>query len=171
MTLRLLTATSRAGARCALSDGQRASCEFGGRAGWTTSESIARVGQASGFTLIELMVVMGIVAILAAIAFPSYQAYVRRSNRAAAEAFLMDIGTRQQQYFLDVRSYADSVATLGMSTPTEVTQYYTITVTRTPGPPPGYTLTATPQGMQARDSSCAPLSVDQGGAKLPAGCW
>ena len=133
--------------------------------------SRTRLLRSSGFTLVELMVVTAIVAILAAIALPSYQAYVRRSNRAAAEAFLMDVSTRQQQRFLDVRGYADSVATLGMTAPNEVTQSYTIAVTLTAGPPPGYTVTATPRGVQARDTGCAPISVDQGGTKSPAACW
>jgi type IV pilus assembly protein PilE len=138
----------------------------------TPQASSPHPGASAGFSLIELMIVVAIVAILAAIAYPSYQAHVRKSNRAAAEAFLMDIATRQQQYFLDTRSYAGSVSTLGMNTPTEVAQNYDdVVVTPSAGPPPGYTLQATPHGMQVHDSRCAPLKLDQGGTKLPSGCW
>jgi type IV pilus assembly protein PilE len=123
-----------------------------------------------GVTLIELIVVVAIVAILVSVAYPSYREYVRRSNRAAAQAFLMDVSLRQQQRFLDVRSYADSLETLGMATPSEVASFYTLTVTPAAGPPPAFTLTAAPKGAQAADS-CGTLQIDEAGAKIPANCW
>jgi type IV pilus assembly protein PilE len=64
------------------------------------------VRKARGFTLIELMVTVAIVAILAAVAYPSYQNQVKRGRRAAAQAHLMDIAQRQQEYLLDGRGAA-----------------------------------------------------------------
>lgn len=61
-----------------------------------------------GFTLIELMIVVAIVAILAAIALPSYQQYVIRGQAASATAMLASFGTAMQQYYQDNRSYVIS---------------------------------------------------------------
>lgn len=59
-----------------------------------------------GFTLIELMIALVVAAILLAVAFPSYQDYVRRGTRSSGQQFLMDIAQRQEPYFLDQRQYA-----------------------------------------------------------------
>jgi type IV pilus assembly protein PilE len=62
--------------------------------------------RSSGFTLIELMITVVIVAILVSVALPSYQRYVARAVRASGQQFLTDLAQRQEQYFLDVRQYA-----------------------------------------------------------------
>ena len=54
-----------------------------------------------GFTLIELLIVVVIIAILSAIAYPSYQAYVIRANRAMAKAELLEVAVRQEHFFLN----------------------------------------------------------------------
>jgi len=121
-----------------------------------------------GFTLIEIMVVVAIVAILAAIAIPSYQAHLRKGRRANAESFLSDVASRQQQYMLDARGYAlggTAVADLGMAVPTDVSTYYTVTVTPAAATtPPTFTVTAAPiaSSSQAPDGT---LSIDNTGAK------
>ena len=56
-----------------------------------------------GFTLLELMIVVAIVGILASIAYPSYMDHVRKGNRAKAQAFLMDVAQRQQNYLLKMQ--------------------------------------------------------------------
>ena len=124
----------------------------------------------SGFTLIELMIVVAIVGIIAAVAYPSYTRYVVKGNRAAAQAHLIDLAQRQQQYFADSRTYGDSIGELNMTTPAEVLRHYTIAITTSDGPPPSFTITATPiaGGAQATDGT---LSIDQAGAKTPADKW
>lgn len=118
-----------------------------------------------GFTLIELMVVVAIVGILTAVAYPSYQAHMVKGNRVATQSFLMDVAQRQQQYLLDNRSYAADLATLGVSPPTEVSKYYTITVTSPGGTPPTFSVAATPIAgtTQASDGG---QSLDNTGQKL-----
>jgi type IV pilus assembly protein PilE len=128
--------------------------------------------RARGFTLIELMITMVVIAILAAIAVPSYSSHVRRGARTGAESFLMDVASHQQQYLVDVRAYAD-LPTLGMSTPDDLSARYTFRATPAADPASGaptFTATATPIGPQLSDT-CGALTIDQAGRKLPAGCW
>lgn len=124
----------------------------------------------AGFTLVELMVTVAIVGILGAIAYPSYQSYLKKGWRAAAQSHLMEIAQRQQQYLLDARSYATNLTTLGVTTPTNVALYYTITIANTVGPPPTFTATATPIVGSAQDGDVT-LSIDNTGAKTPANTW
>jgi len=121
-----------------------------------------------GFTLIELIVAVAIIGILATIAIPSYRDYVIRGHRRAAQAAMMDIATRQQQFFVANRIYAGSVATLGYTLPTEVAQNYTAATAAVAGPPPGFTITFTPQRGQAGDGT---LTLNSNGVKGPAGKW
>ena len=65
-----------------------------------------------GFSLIELLIAVVVVAILTSIALPSYQGHMRKSSRAAAQALLMDVANRQAQYLLDARNYAVGPAAL-----------------------------------------------------------
>ncbi len=130
----------------------------------------------AGFTLIEMMVTVAIIGILAAIAYPSYVQYVVRSNRAAAESFLMEVASLQERYLVDRRAYATTLTALGYaSLPGTISANYTVTVA-TVSSPPGYVLTATPQGGQAsRDTACGTLTLSQAGQKTATGsatnCW
>ena len=107
-------------------------------------------GRSRGFTLIELMIAAAVVAILAAIAFPSYALFMKKSRRGDAEATLMDIAQREQQYLLDTRAYAPDVVTLNTSIPADVSAYYTIQICQTTAPcaapggaPPTFAIIAT----------------------------
>lgn len=116
------------------------------------------------------MITVAVVAILAAVAFPSYQQYVIRGKRAAAQAEMMDIANRQQQFLLANRSYA-SKATLeasGYALPTEVSANYTYDITLDAGAVPRFTITFTAKGSQASDG---PLSLTSEGVKTPTAKW
>jgi len=126
------------------------------------------VGQ-RGFTLIELMITVAIVAILAAIAYPSYTQYVIRGHRAAAQAEMMDIANRQQQFFLANRSYAGDLAALSYGLPKEVGDRYGAAIAaNNAATPPTFTITFTPKGAQDSDPT---LTLDSTGAKTPAEKW
>lgn len=123
-----------------------------------------------GFTLIELMIVVAVVGILAAVAYPSYMDQVRKGRRAEAQAALLNIGARQQQTLLDVRSYRSSLADLNVGLPATVQQTYTVTLVLGTGTVPAFTATAAPVGAQAADT-CGSLSLTEKGVKSPANCW
>ncbi len=125
-----------------------------------------------GFTLIELVVVMVVLGILAAIAIPNYSEYVMRGYRSSAQAYISDIASRQTQFFIDRRLYADNVAALNVTAPNDIANRYTIAIATTAGPPAAFTVTATPSGTQANDR-CGALTIDQAGNKTAAGtrCW
>ena len=133
--------------------------------------------RAAGFTLVELMIAVAVVAILTSIALPSYALYVKKSRRGEAESALMDIAQREQQYLLDARAYAPNLATLSTSVSTDVTSYYTIQIcqTTTPcaapgGTPPTFAVIATPIAGTAQAGDYT-LTLDNTGAKGPAGVW
>lgn len=125
-----------------------------------------------GFTLIELMITVMIVAILASFALPSYRQYVIRANRAAAKEAMMDIANRQQQFLLAHRSYADksTLEATGYTLPSEVGRYYTWTMGSIEGlgSRPSFEITFTPIGSQASDGA---ITLDSQGRKAPAEKW
>lgn len=132
-----------------------------------------------GFTLIELMIVVVIVAILSAIALPSYQDHIRKGKRAAAKSTLSDLANRQQAYLTDRRLYATSLTTLvpSFAAPTEIATDYTFAATAdNTVSPPTFSVTATPISSMMLADSCGtsasvPLALSQAGTKTPAGCW
>ncbi|WP_372015305.1 type IV pilin protein [Pseudoxanthomonas sp. 10H] len=129
---------------------------------------------AGGFTLVELLIVVAIVAILAAIANASYDSYVLRSRRAAAATCLQERAHFMERYYTTQLSYA------GAPNPAQcgadLDSFYTIAFNGTPGAK-AFTLTATPIGTQQRDSKCGTLSINAQGARTASGsgsvadCW
>ena len=136
----------------------------------------ARGPRARGYTLIEIMIVVVIVAILAGIAFPSYQDSVRKSRRSEAKSALSDLAARQEQFFNDNKRYTDNFASLGASATTP-SNYYNLQIT--PGATAtltsSYLLTATAAGAQTSDTKCVTFTYASSGAKAstPPGntCW
>ena len=123
-----------------------------------------------GFTLIELVVAVSIVGILASMSFGSYQQYYLRTNRSAAQQFMLDVVNRQELYLLDARTYTTNIGNtgLGLAIPQRVSDRYAIVITFTVGPPQGYLVTATPSGNQVKDGS---LTLASDGTKLPIAKW
>jgi type IV pilus assembly protein PilE len=133
-----------------------------------------------GFTLIELMITVAIVAILAAVAMPNYQDYVRKGRRADAQAFLQEVAAKQQHFLVDRRAYSGSITDapsaggLGLTLPSAVTPHYDIALAAdNAARPPTFTVTATPKGSQAPEK-CGTLTVNHLGNKTASGtgtCW
>ncbi len=126
-----------------------------------------------GFTLIELMIVIVVIAILAAIAIPNYQDYLVRSRRTAAEAAMQDVAGLQERYRLDNRAYASTLAQLGYVVPPEVDDHYDLAIVVVA---PGYSIRATPTGGQlSSDTQCGTLTLTSTGGKSASGggvaCW
>ena len=123
----------------------------------------------SGFTLVELMIVVAIIGILAAVGYPSYQSSVLKGHRAEAQGDLLELASFMEQTYTGASSYA--AATLPFtSSPRTGTASYTLSLTTLTAST--FTISAVPQGIQANDT-CATLTVTQTGAQTPAtaGCW
>ena len=143
-----------------------------------------------GFTLVELMVVLVIVGILAAVAYPTYTSHLQRSRRADATALLTAVVQAQERYRSNRSVYASgegALATLGVDQ-AKITNHYTVALSRLASATDfasGYVLTASPVpgSPQARDSRCNNLTVtldnatltysstNAAGANTSSSCW
>jgi len=126
-----------------------------------------------GFTLIELMIVVAIIGVVSAIAFPSYNAYMIQSRRGDAMRSLARIADLQERYYLQNNTYATTLALLNVTSPITPLGYYTLTIPT--ANVTGFTITATAIDIQVADIKCLTLSIDSTDLKTstPAGnqCW
>lgn len=123
-----------------------------------------------GFTLVELMITLGIVAILATVAYPSYISQIQKGSRAAAKAQILEIANREQQFLLANRSYADKTALVasGYVLPEEVSTKYDYDIAVGADTIPSYKITFTAKGAQLDDGD---LTLDSAGIKTPTDKW
>jgi type IV pilus assembly protein PilE len=135
----------------------------------------------AGITLIELMIAVGIVGILAAIAYPSYQAQMRRGNRTDAKAELMKAAQELEKCFTRFGAYDNAACNsyngiLGGARVSEGGRYG-ITFTAGSVTPTTYILRATVRAGQLADPECGTLTLDQSGRRDRTGnapmdrCW
>ena len=134
-----------------------------------------------GFTLIELMIVVAVVALLAAVALPSYRAQVRKSKRTDAKMSLLDLASREERYSTTNNSYTHAYANLGFASdfpvavPSATTFNYALAVTA--AGTSTFTITATPNGDQVNDT-CGTYQLTEQGVQSNTGattdsatCW
>ena len=131
-----------------------------------------------GFTLIEILIVMVVIGILAAIAVPSYNSQLRRGTRSATQALMMDIANKEQFYLQSQRTYLDcaspctNLTALGIAAlPSEVSNFYTLSIAKDDvATPPTFTITAIPKAgtRQATDGT---LTLNNTGTKTPGDKW
>lgn len=132
-----------------------------------------RCNKDNGFTLIEIMIVVAIIGIIAAVAMPSYRESIVKSKRTVAKTHLMDIAARQEQYLANNKRYAASLTDLGLP----ATYYVDESGESTAGDAVyrmtlggvatfAFTITATPQGSLASDDTrCGTYTYNETGAK------
>ncbi len=132
----------------------------------------------TGFTLIEVMIVVAIVAILAVIAYPSYQNHILKSQRADAHDALLRIQLEQERWRANNAAYANDAQLttarpngLGLSDES-ADGHYDLAITASSGS--AFTATATAKGQQANDTSCPTITLDVTGGssnRTPVDCW
>lgn len=130
-----------------------------------------------GFTLIELMIGVAILAILVSLAYPSYLAQVAKGRRTDGKSALLDVAQRMERYYTERGTYVGAaLGAAGIHASISAQDYYTLAITAQSAA--AYTITATPKGPQAGDA-CGTYSYNQSGAKAVGGgatlsatvCW
>ena len=127
-----------------------------------------------GITLIELMIVVVIVSILAAIAYPNYQEFTARAKRSEARAALLRLATNQERFYLNNNTFTTDLTQIGFSNSpfTTETGYYIVAVTSATSS--NFSATATYQHGGSEANRCLTFSIDGRGQKTSApdtNCW
>lgn len=128
-----------------------------------------------GVTLIELMIVVVVISILAAVAYPNYQEFTARAKRNEARAALLRLATNQERFYLNNNSFTSDLTNLGFgTTPKAITEtgYYEIEVTASSAS--NFTATATYLHGGGEADKCLTFTLDGRGAKSSGpdtNCW
>ncbi|MEA3413064.1 MAG: type IV pilin protein [Pseudomonadota bacterium] len=129
-----------------------------------------------GFSLIELMIVVAVIGILAAIGYPAYTDQVRKARRTEAKTFLLGAAAREERRFTNMGNYTNDMTVLGYANNPELTEDGWYSVAAATPTATTFTLTATPQNDQATDG-CGNFTLTQAGVKGVSGtlaatdCW
>lgn len=132
---------------------------------------MAQARAVAGFTLIEVMMVLAIIALMAALALPSYFESIQRVRRGDGQASLLRLHMEQEKWRANNLSYTAALSDLGLSS-RSTDGFYSIAITSAGAS--GFTATATATGSQRSDTDCPTLILDQAGATTtttPAECW
>lgn len=139
--------------------------------------------KAMGFTLIEVMIVVAVIAILAAVAYPSYQDSVIKTRRSAAQACLVEMAQFMERFYTTNMRYDQNAAgvAVALANPNcraEMTNFYTFSFVTGQPTQTTYTIQAVPTGSQVADNTrCGTLTLTQAGTKGRSGsdpltsCW
>lgn len=132
-----------------------------------------------GFSLIEVMIVIAIIGIIAAIAYPSYQSSVEKSRRSDAKISLTEAAALQEKRYFQFNQYTNQIGDIGGATSKE--GFYTIAVSQPCGDSSCFRLSATATGAQGGDTECLIFTLDNTrqkssfsdsvGGTQTAGCW
>ncbi len=137
-------------------------------------------GPSGGFTLTELMIVVAIVGILAAIGYPQYQSYVREARRTDAHTALLMTANAEEKYYAANNTYTSSFEDLfpgesriqgGGATLESEEGYYSLSIPTANATTFTITATAVAGTSQANDSGCTAISINAANQKTPATCW
>ena len=133
---------------------------------------VALVGRSAGVTLVEIMVVVGIVALLAAVAVPSYRQYTIRAHRTEAKAALLRLATNQERFYLQNKQYSLDPAALGFPGGLSEQGVYTLEIQTDAGVTLDWFATARPtpgggrHGVdQTADSECTSFTLSSAGVR------
>lgn len=129
-----------------------------------------------GMTLVELLIVVLVVSILAAVSYPNYRDYVARAKRNEAKAALLKIASNQERVYLQTGSFTEDLTQLGFGSDPYDTESdtYTVDIVAGSADAAGYTAVATYKGSDAEKDKCKTFTINEAGVKGSApynGCW